>query len=91
MTPADPSVARVIEAMDMLHLVGTADDTAVCEKFLDHPLHALRWQALRTALGLGHTDAVALLQGALDDPHPHNRRMAAQVLRTLDPDRGGPA
>lgn len=48
-----------------------------------HANHAVRWAAIQGLGRLSRTEAMAKLELAQNDPHPHVRRAAAKTLRQL--------
>lgn len=53
------------------------------ELLTTHPHHAVRWAAIQNLGRLSRKQAIAKLNEALQDPHPHIRRAAQKTLQQL--------
>jgi hypothetical protein len=80
---AERSLGRIEDALQMLSRVGTTEHASICEVFLRHQSHSVRWEAVRAASVLGHPDLRRLIEQAAQDPHPDVRGAAVAALPSL--------
>jgi HEAT repeats len=87
-TPASRSTNLIEYAVWALVQLGHPDPLPALRRVAEHPVHHVRWTAIRAAIEVDPAAGRALLERATEDPHPHVRDAARRGLRALEA-RGG--
>lgn len=82
-TPAIRASNLIEFAVWTLVELGHPEAMTALRRVAEHPSHHVRWTALRAAVEVDRAAAIALLEAALDDPHPHPRNAARRGLDRL--------
>lgn len=84
MIAATPALGRVEDGILMLRQIGDPQHAEVFEALAEHKSHSVRWAAIRAAVAIHHVRGLRLLEGALEDEHPHVRRAARTALAAIE-------
>ncbi len=82
-TPVDPMSSNLTTIFDLL--ADAADETSIdyLVPFSKHPLHFVRWQAIRAVFSIDEETGIDLIETACSDPHQQVSCAAKQTLRQL--------
>jgi hypothetical protein len=75
---------RITFALKLLKFTATDDAISTCSSLMSHPDHQVRWEAVRQALMIDHTQGRVLLASACYDPHPEVREAALLTTEELE-------
>lgn len=70
-------------AADVLGKFAHQSSLEPLKQLSEHPHHAVRWSAIQNLARVNRSEAIARLQRAVADPHPHIRSAAAKTLDRL--------
>jgi hypothetical protein len=79
----DPRFSRLEYAAETLAELGDASSIPAVEELTEHPVHFVRWSALRSLLRLDFSRGVSKLEQAVNDTHPHVRNGARKALEQI--------
>lgn len=77
---ADLSYTQLRVAADVLGKFAHQSSLPALKLLSEHPHHSVRWAAIQSLGRLSRSEAIAYLQQALQDRHPHIRRAAQKTL-----------
>ena len=72
--------SNLLGIIDLMAQVGNVRSGDLLVRLLDHPLHFVRWRALRSLVSLRKSNTLSYLEQAARDPHPEVRTAAARSL-----------
>lgn len=82
---ADLSSTQLRVAADVLGKFAHQSSLEPLKLLTTHPHHAVRWTAIQNLGRLNRSEALAKLEVACNDPHPHIQRAARKTLMQLAP------
>jgi HEAT repeats len=66
--------------LQVFRTLGYSESEAVVRQLIEHPVHDVRWDAMKTLFQLNSEVGIAALEHAAHDSHPHVRRAAEKSL-----------
>lgn len=79
-------VSQLRAVIQIFRELGYAPSRAIVQELTHHPVHDVRWEAVKTLASLDAAAGVAALHDAADDPHPHVRAAARKSLAMIGAD-----
>lgn len=77
---ADKQMSELRVALQIFRGLGYVESEQVVRKLVSHPVHDVRWEAIKTLLALNPATGAIALRSAVGDSHPHVRNAAARSL-----------
>lgn len=69
--------------LDLLAAAGSPDSIEHVSRFVDHPMHFVRWKAAQTLFSIDGEAGLGAVRGLEADPHPEIRAAAHRTLMAL--------
>jgi hypothetical protein len=83
LSASDPGTSRLEFATKLLAELDYTPASDAVAGLCEHPLHFVRWSAMRGLARLDPERALPLIEAAMEDPHPHVREAARKSLDRL--------
>ncbi|MFT3905785.1 MAG: HEAT repeat domain-containing protein [Steroidobacteraceae bacterium] len=80
---SDIQMSQIKVIMQIFRELQFSNGIDLVNEFVGHPVHDVRWEAMKTLAALDQEMAVKSLSLAKEDPHPHIRAAAVKAIRSL--------
>lgn len=75
--------SNLLGILDLLAQAGNARSEDLLARLVAHPLHFVRWRAIRSLVQINHARGIEALYDAADDVHPEVRTAARRSLEAV--------